>query len=314
MKKVVCIGGGTGQSALLRGLKQIEGIELSAIVAVADDGGSTGRLRNQLHLPAMGDIRSVMVAMAEREDLMTSIMNYRFDKNSGELSGHNLGNIIISALAQGSGDFQQAVIDLSSALKVRGRIYPSTVDDVELKGHMKDGSIVCGESELRECDNIINDVFYDQEVTAYPAAVKAIYDADYIIVGIGSLFTSILPNLIITDIKKALCQCRGKVVYYCNCMSEHGETDGFSLEDHVEALERHLQKQVIDAVVFANDEIPEACLESYRREHAAPVCMREKQHDYQVFHHSLLNFHNNIIRHDAEKTRVSFEEVMRKMG
>ncbi len=314
MKKVVCIGGGTGQSALLRGLKQIEGIELSAIVAVADDGGSTGRLRNQLHLPAMGDIRSVMVAMAEREDLMTSIMNYRFDKNSGELSGHNLGNIIISALAQGSGDFQQAVIDLSSALKVRGRIYPSTVDDVELKGHMKDGSIVCGESELRECDNIINDVFYDQEVTAYPAAVKAIYDADYIIVGIGSLFTSILPNLIITDIKKALCQCRGKVVYYCNCMSEHGETDGFSLEDHVEALERHLQKQVIDAVVFADDDIPEACLEAYRREHAAPVRMRDQQHDYQVFHHSLLNFRNNVIRHDAEKTRMSFEEVMRKMG
>ncbi|MBO4219004.1 MAG: YvcK family protein [Erysipelotrichaceae bacterium] len=314
MKKVVCIGGGTGQSALLRGLKKIEDIELSAIVAVADDGGSTGRLRDQLHLPAMGDIRSVMVALAEREDLMTSIMNYRFDKNSGELSGHNLGNIIISALAQGSGDFEQAVTDLSSSLKVRGRIYPSTTEYVSLKGHMKDGSVVTGESELRECDNIINDVFYDREVSAYPPAVQAIYDADYIIVGIGSLFTSILPNLIITDIKKALCQCRGKVIYYCNCMSEHGETDGFSLEDHVEALERHLQKQVIDAVVFACDEIPEVCLQAYRKEHAAPVGIREKDHDYQIFRHSLLNFPNNVIRHDAEKTRISFEEVMREMG
>ncbi|MCR5066837.1 MAG: YvcK family protein, partial [Erysipelotrichaceae bacterium] len=136
MKKVVCIGGGTGQSALLRGLKKIEDIELTAIVAVADDGGSTGRLRNQLHLPAMGDIRNVMVALAEREDLMTSIMNYRFDKNSGELSGHNLGNIIISALAQGSGDFLQAIEDLSSALKVRGRILPSTIEDVTLKANM----------------------------------------------------------------------------------------------------------------------------------------------------------------------------------
>ncbi len=314
MKKVVCIGGGTGQSALLRGLKKIEDIELTAIVAVADDGGSTGRLRNQLHLPAMGDIRNVMVALAEREDLMTSIMNYRFDKNSGELSGHNLGNIIISALAQGSGDFLQAIEDLSSALKVRGRILPSTIEDVTLKANMKDGCVISGESELRESESVIDEVFYDGEVKAYPAAVEAIYDADYIIVGIGSLFTSIMPNLIITDIKKALGNCKGKVVYYCNCMSEHGETDGFSLEDHVEALERHLQKRVIDAVIFPSDEIPEVCLQSYAREQAAPVYIRDVNHEYQVYRQSLLNFHNNIIRHDDEKTRRSFMEVMRQMG
>ncbi|MBQ6654384.1 MAG: YvcK family protein [Erysipelotrichaceae bacterium] len=314
MKKVVCIGGGTGQSALLRGLKKIEDIELTAIVAVADDGGSTGRLRNQLHLPAMGDIRSVMVALAEREDLMTSIMNYRFDRNSGELSGHNLGNIIISALAQGSGDFLQAIEDLSSALKVRGRILPSTIEDVTLKANMKDGCVISGESELRESESIIDEVFYDGEVKAYPAAVEAIYDADYIIVGIGSLFTSILPNLIISDIKTALGSCKGKVIYYCNCMSEHGETDGFSMEDHVEALERHLQKRVLDAVVFPNDGIPEVCLQSYAREHAAPVFIRDEEHEYQVYRHSLLNFRNNVIRHDDEKTRRSFEEVMRKMG
>jgi uncharacterized cofD-like protein len=314
MKKVVCIGGGTGQSALLRGLKQIDGIELSAIVAVADDGGSTGRLRDQLHLPAMGDIRSVMVALAEREDLMTSIMNYRFDVNSGELSGHSLGNIIISALTKNSGDFLQAITDLSSALKVRGRIYPSTIENVTLKAVMKDGSIISGESELRECESVIDHVFYDGDVHAYKHVVDAIYEADYIIVGIGSLFTSILPNLIIGDIKQALGNCHGKVIYYCNCMTEHGETDGFSLEDHVEAIDRHLGKKVIDAVVFADDEIPQACLDAYAREQAERVYIRDEQHDYAVYQYSLLNFKNNVIRHDGDKTRNSFIDIMRKMG
>jgi len=313
MKKVVCVGGGSGQAALLKGLKQIDSIELSTIVAMADNGGSTGRLRDSLHLPAMGDIRNVMVALAEREDLMTAVMSYRFDSNSGDLSGHALGNIIISALAKESGDFLQAVTDLSGALRVKGKIYPSTLENVQLKARMKDGSIITGETELRDTNSEIEEVFYDGTVTTYPSVIQAIYDADYIIIGIGSLYTSILPNLIIDDIKVALANCKGKIIYYCNSMTEKGETSNYSCEDHVDAIERHIGKKVIDAIVVASDNIPEKCLKNYALEEALQVKLKEKKHDYKVFTYSLLNFKYDVIRHDPNKTRDSFIDIMRKI-
>ncbi len=313
VKKVVCIGGGSGQSALLRGLKQIENIELSTIVAVADNGGSTGRLRDELHLPAMGDLRNVMCALADQEDLMTKIMNYRFDSNSGELSGHNLGNIIISALAQSNNDFMQAIEDVSGILKIAGNVYPSTLEDVTLSARMEDGSVISGECECRDADSKIAEVFYDTPVRSYPKVIKAIYDADYIIIGIGSLYTSILPNLIIDDVKKALINCEGKVIYCCNCMTEAGETDGYSLEDHVEAIEKHVGKSVIDAVVYSDDDIPEECLQAYALEKAVPVKIAQGQHNYRVLEYSLLSFPNNVIRHDSDKVRDCFKDVMEKI-
>ena len=204
MKKVVCIGGGTGQSALLRGLKQIDDIELSTIVAVADDGGSTGRLREDFNMPAMGDVRNVMVSLAEREDLMTKIMTYRFGESDGELAGHNLGNIIISGLTKDCNNFLQAITSLSEVVKVKGTIYPCTTESVTLSAHMEDGSIIDGETQIRESKIGIKDVFYKNYVQTYPNVIKAINNADYIIIGIGSLYTSILPNLIISDIRDAL--------------------------------------------------------------------------------------------------------------
>jgi len=313
MKKVVCIGGGSGQAALLKGLKQIENIELSTIVAMADDGGSTGRLRNDLNLPAMGDVRNVMVALADSEDLMTKIMTYRFDKNAGDLSGHNLGNIIISALTMSSNDFYSSIEALGSILKVKGTIYPSTIENVTLCAHMKDGSVVEGESEIRECDKVINDVFYRENVKTYKKVVDAILQADYIIVGIGSLFTSIMPNLIIDGIREALCNCKGKVIYYCNSMTEAGETDNYSLEDHVRAIESHVGFRVIDAVVCSNDEIPESILQNYYGENAREVLKESVTHSYKVFTHSLLTFKNHLVRHDPDKVRDSFIKIMEEM-
>ncbi|MGI6607962.1 MAG: gluconeogenesis factor YvcK family protein [Erysipelotrichaceae bacterium] len=313
MKKVLCIGGGTGQSALLKGLKQIDEIELSTVVATADDGGSTGQLRNFFNLPAMGDVRNVMVALADSEDLMTKIMNHRFDSKSGQLSGHSLGNIIISALAIDENDFYRAVVELCKILKVKGRVYPSTIQSVTLKAHMMDGSIVSGETQIRESNKQVRDVFYDETVNTYPQLLKAINEADYIIVGIGSLFTSILPNLIINDIRRALCNCKGKIIYYCNIMTEKGETDNYSVEQHVEAIHNHLGAEVVDAVVISSDVFPEAVLESYSLEEAEIVKLENRKHNYKVYRHSLLNFENNLVRHDPVKVRNSFLEIMRDM-
>lgn len=313
MKKIVCIGGGSGQAALLKGLKQIPNIELSTIVAMADDGGSTGRLRNDFNIPAMGDVRNVMVALADSEDLMTQLMNYRFAKNAGDLSGHNLGNIIISALTMRSNDFYSSIEALSSILKVKGNIYPSTIENVTLCAHMQDGSVVEGESEIRECDQVIHDVFYKHHVKTYKKVTDAILNADYIIVGIGSLFTSIMPNLIIEGIKEALCECKGKVIYYCNSMTETGETDNYSLEDHVRAIESHVGFRVIDAVVCSNDEIPQEILHNYYLENAREVLKEGIQHDYRVFTHSLLTFQNQLVRHDPNKVKESFMKVMEEI-
>ncbi|MDI9540346.1 MAG: YvcK family protein [Bacillota bacterium] len=311
MKKVLCIGGGTGQSALLKGLKQVDDIELSTVVATADDGGSTGQLRHFFNLPAMGDVRNVMVALADSEDLMTKIMNYRFDSHSGQLSGHNLGNIIISALAIDGNDFYRAVVELCKILKVKGRIYPSTIQSVTLKAHMMDGSIVSGETQIRESQKQVRDVFYDEQVNTYPQLLKAIEQADYIIVGIGSLFTSILPNIIIDDIRKALCNCKGKIIYYCNIMTEKGETDNYSVEQHVEAINSHIGEEIVDAVVISSDVFPEAVIESYALEEAEIVKLEREYHKYKVYRHSLLNFDKNLVRHDPIKVRDSFLEIMK---
>lgn len=313
MKKVLCIGGGTGQSALLKGLKQINDIELSTVVATADDGGSTGQLRNFFNLPAMGDVRNVMVALADSEDLMTKMMNYRFDSHAGQLAGHNLGNIIISALAIDGNDFYRAVVELCKILKVKGRVYPSTIQSVTLKAHMMDGSTVSGETQIRESNRQVKRVFYDEQVNTYPQLLKAIEEADYIIVGIGSLFTSILPNLIIDDIRKALCKCKGKVIYYCNIMTEKGETDNYTVEQHVQAIHNHIGAEIVDAVVLSSDVFPEEVIKSYSLEEAEIVKLADQQHKYKVYYHSLLNFEKNLVRHDPIKVRDSFLEIMRDM-
>ena len=310
MKKVVVIGGGTGQSALLRGLKQVPDIELTTIVTVADDGGSTGRLRNDLHLPAMGDLRNVMLALSEKEDIMSAMMNYRFDKNAGELAGHNLGNIMISALARKSGDFMQAIDDLSEVLKVKGDVMPSTVKYVTLHAMMTDGTEVIGEHYITEAHKKIDRVFYPEYVPAYNKALTAIREADYIIIGIGSVFTSILPNIVIQDIKEELLKARAHTVYYCNSMTEMGETDGYSLQDHVKALDRHIGQPIIDLVVYASDEIPEEILARYRKEQATVVRPSDEQVSYRILGVPLLDFSSGMVRHDADKVRDSFMKVM----
>lgn len=313
-KKVVVIGGGHGQSAICRGIKNIENIEISAIVTVADDGGSTGRLRRKFHIPAMGDIRNVMTALAESETLMTDIMNYRFDDPEGteeDISGHNLGNLILTALTQKTGSFMEAVQEIQKVLNVKGKIIPATCQVITLLAEMEDGVVVKGEANIPDRSNRIRRVFYDQDVKAEPDALKAIREANLIIYGIGSVYTSILPNVIIPEVREALNQAKAKKVYFCNAMTQPGETDGYCLEDHVNALTEH--GAPVDAVITSTETIPDEILLKYYREGSTPVYIRDMHHDYKIIRKPLLVFDNGLIRHNSEEIGLAVEELVKEI-
>lgn len=311
-KRVVVLGGGTGQAVMLRGLKQIEDIELTAIVTVADDGGSTGRLRRSFHIPAMGDLRNVMIAMAESESLLGNLMNYRFDdtiEGSNELSGHNLGNLILTALTQTSGSFMEAITQISNVLNVKGDILPSTSQIITLYAEMEDGTIVRGESNIPKVRNRIKRVFYDTPVRATQKAIEAIQNADYILYGIGSVYTSILPNLIIDEIAHAIRASRAIKIYFCNAMTQPGETAGYGMEEHVQAI-MAFDDHPVDVVVYADDIIPPEVLDRYEDTDAQPVVMRETEHPYIVVSTKLLRFDGGLVRHDSEKIKSVMEYLM----
>ncbi len=309
MKKVAVIGGGTGSSVILQGFKEIDDIELSAIVTVADDGGSTGRLRKHYQIPAMGDIRNVMVSLAENESLLGPLMDYRFEGDS-EIGGHNLGNLMLTALTQTTGSFMEAIEKMSNVLKVRGKILPSTTQIVTLMAMMEDGTIVRGESNIPEMNHRINHVFYQQKVTASMQAIKAITEADYIVYGIGSLYTSILPNIIIPELKKAIIESEAKKIYFCNAMSQPGETTNYSLEEHVCAINEHAQANIVDVVVTYSDILHTKTLNRYLERNSVPIKIKESSHDYQIIESQLLTFNKGYIRHDSNRLKEVFLEIL----
>ncbi len=311
MKKVAIIGGGTGSAVILQGFKEIENIDISAIVTVADDGGSTGRLRQQFQIPAMGDIRNVMVSLAENESLLGPLMDYRFE-GVQDIGGHNLGNLMLTALTQTTGNFMEAIEKLSKVLKVKGKVLPSTTQIVTLMAMMEDGTIVRGESNIPEFNNRILHVFYQERVTASIQAVKAIEEADYIVYGIGSLYTSILPNIIIPEIKNAIVNSQAEKIYFCNAMSQPGETDHYSLEDHVQAINEHASANIVDTVVVFNDILHKKTLDRYLEKQSKPIKITEKEHEYEIIERELLTFNAGFIHHDSTKLKNVFIEILEK--
>ena len=259
--KVVAIGGGTGLSTLLRGLKT-HTPHLTAIVTVADDGGSSGRLRRELGVLPPGDFRNCIAALADDEALITQLFQYRFGQGDG-LNGHSFGNLFISALAAVTGSFERAILEAGRVLAVQGRILPSTVEDVTLVADLRNEAgrgaapsgltRVQGESAIPKTGQPIERVFLRPDgVRAYPEAVRAILDADLIIAGPGSLFTSVLPNLLVTDIRRAVAASSALRLYVCNVATQPGETDGLDLGQHVDALQRHVGRGLFP-FVLAND-------------------------------------------------------------
>ena len=245
--RIVAIGGGTGLSTLLRGLKPYTS-NLTAIVTVADDGGSSGILRRELGVLAPGDVRQCIAALAEAEPLMTQLFQYRFKE--GGLEGHSFGNLFIAAMAEVTGNFETAVRETSRVLAVRGEIMPSTLDNVTLSATMEDNARVFGESSISSSGRKIRDLNLNpRDVRAYSGAVRAILEADLVIVGPGSLYTSVLPNLLVEDIRKAISIAHARKVYVCNVATQHGETDAFSVADHLTAIHRHVGEELFDYIL-----------------------------------------------------------------
>lgn len=308
MKKIVAIGGGHGLSTILKGIKDIDDVSLSAIVTVADDGGSTGRLRKRYTIPAMGDIRNVMLALSDSNPLLHELMNYRFEgADNMDIAGHSLGNLILTAFTDLAGSFDEAIKEVSRMLDVKGKIIPSSLESVYLFARMDDDTIVKGEANIPTEQNQIKKVFYDHEVEANPEAVKAIMDADLIIYGIGSLYTSILPNTIIKEIKEALQNTKAKKVYFANAMTQSNETFNYDLKDHIDALEKH--GLMIDLIVKHNEEIPKEILDRYAKQKSIEV-VDHNNTTQKVLKKDLLDFSKGLVRHDSNKIKKVVEELL----
>lgn len=312
MKNVVLIGGGTGLSAMVKGFKNIEDVNLTAIITVADDGGSTGRIRDVYNVPAMGDIRHVLCAMAKEEEdsIFTELMNYRFVGDQ-DVGGHQLGNLIFLALINITGSFMGAIASIRKLLNVEGTIYPATLDNAVLYALMGDGTLVRGEKNIPSKQNHISKVFYQDQIHAYPEAIEAIQQADLIAYGIGSLYTSILPAVIVKDISEAIAQSLAPKVYFCNAMTQPGETEGYSLEDHVRAIEAHTYKNPVSLVVYNDAKIEQDVLDRYAKLGSTPVQMQEEDHMYQVVSKELTVVdETGRIRHDSDKLAQCLVEIL----
>ncbi|HEU4388820.1 MAG TPA: YvcK family protein [Blastocatellia bacterium] len=287
---VVSIGGGTGLATLLSGLKhhvfhhtetQISLLEpfietLTAVVTVTDDGGSSGRLREEFQMLPPGDIRNCLVALAEDERLLTRLFRYRFDSD-GDLSGHSFGNLFLTALSDVTGDFLEAIKLTSEVLAIKGRIFPSTMEDVSLVADLADGRTIEGETKIVNSRTRINRLRLSKpDCQPLPETLDAIKRADLITIGPGSLYTSLIPNLLVEGIVKAISETAGATVYVCNIMTQPGETDGFSVEDHIEALLEYSPLLRLDYVVVNSAPVSTASLDKYLADGATQVVQRTR--------------------------------------
>jgi uncharacterized cofD-like protein len=299
--RIVALGGGTGLSTLLRGLKRYSG-NISAIVTVFDDGGSSGRLRRDLGVLPPGDIRDCLVALAEAEPLMTRLFEYRFP--SGAFDGHAFGNLFIASLAGVTGDLEQAVKEVSKVLNIRGRVLPATLDDVILCAEYEDGTVVEGESQIPLARRRVRRVFLKPgDVAALPEALEAIAEADLILIGPGSLYTSVIPNLLVPGVAAAVRGAPAPRVYICNVMTQPGETDGFSAADHVHALLAAAGPGVLTHVLVNTQAPTNAALRRrYELEGAHPVLggSRLESTGLRVIGEALIS-EEELLRHDPER-------------
>lgn len=300
--RVVVIGGGSGLSVLLHGLKEFTS-NITAVVTVADDGGSSGRLRSQFDIPAPGDIRNCLVALAEAEPLMSDLFQFRF-KESGELEGHNFGNLFILAMLKVTGDFDKAIKESSKILAIRGRVVPSTLKKVTLVAHHTDGSQTSGESAISRARVPIRRLMLEpQSCAASEDALSAIADAEAIVLGPGSLYTSILPNLLVEDVADAIARTSVPKIYICNVMTQPHETDHFTAFDHVNVLAEHTRPEILSHVILNSAPIPAAVLERYAAEEAYPVANdseRIRALGYEVIEDPIISI-KDMVRHNSRR-------------
>lgn len=309
--KIVVIGGGTGLSVLLRGLKKYTS-NLTAIVTVSDDGGSSGRLRAELGVLPPGDIRNCLVALAETETIMDKVFQHRFVEESS-LKGHNLGNLLLVALAEITGDFTSAIREVSRVLAVRGRVIPATLEQVVLGAVMNDGKTIYGETSVREYQGKIEKLFLvPDDCSPLPETLAALSEADAIVIGPGSLYTSIMPNLLVKGIKEGILTSKATTFYVSNIMTELGETDGFTAADHLKVILNHLDAQIIDYIIVNSGNIGELRLHRYEKEHAIPVIVDHEeilQMGVNIIEADLVS-ENDVAWHDTDKLALAIIKLL----
>ena len=312
--RIVAIGGGHGLATLLRGLKSVSH-NIYAVVTVADDGGSSGRLRETLGILPPGDVRNCLAALSDDEDLLAQLFQYRFSDSDGSLKGHSFGNLFISSMAEVTGSFEQAIAESGRVLAVSGRVLPASLDNVHLLADMVDpetGDIfrVEGESTITQTEGKIKQVMLDpDQPAAYPEVIQAILSADIVVVGPGSLYTSILPNLLVKDITAAIRATQGLKIFICNVATQKGETEGFTCGDHLKVIEDHIGVNIFDIIV-AND-IPPA---DFNSKVEGVKIEDELNKKYAVYKNDLID-EEHPWRHDPEKvTRVLIDLFRERTG
>lgn len=301
MKKIVILGGGTGLSTLLRGLKLLP-LDITAVVSVCDDGKSTGKLREEFNICAVGDLRQVIASLSETEPLFEKLLNYRFETTS-DLNGHAVGNLLLTALANITGNIQEGIETLGKVLNLKGKVLPITLDSPNLVGEMIDGDIVKGEHNITECQKKIKRVYYEEEVTVNPNVIKAIKEADLIILSMGSLYTSIIPDLLNKKIIKELDKSKAKIMYVCNMMTQPGETDDYTVSDHINVLNEYLGKKKIEVVVANNGDIPDNILTKYETEEQKDKVIFDEENleNIKVIKNNYVTIKDDTIRHKVDK-------------
>ncbi|MEM7769403.1 MAG: gluconeogenesis factor YvcK family protein [Cyanobacteria bacterium P01_E01_bin.6] len=297
--KIVVLGGGTGLSTLLRGLKAYSA-NITAVVTVADDGGSSGRLRREIGVLPPGDIRNCLAALADEEKLITELFQYRFEAGNG-LVGHSFGNLFLTAMGKVTGDVEQAIAAISKVLAVRGQVVPATLSDMKLWAELADGRRIEGESQITEAKGQIVHIGCEPaQPPALPRAIQAIQEADYIIIGPGSLYTSIIPNLLVPEIVEAIANQPVPRIYVCNIMTQMGETEGYTVSDHIKAIDDACGQSIFDAVLIHRKAPSAKALIRYAQEGCHPVLF-DRESVLQLGRRTVIA---NILKEDQESGRV----------
>lgn len=307
--KVVVMGGGSGISVVLRGLKYLP-LDLTAIVSVADDGGSSGILREEFNSLPPGDLRNVLIALSDVEPIIEEVFQYRFSKDSS-IGAHPLGNLLIMAMNGITGNIRESMDKLRKLFNIKAKILPATSEIVTLIGEMEDGSIIRGESQIPNSSQKIKKVYYDKVVKAPEENLKALEEADLIVFGIGSLYTSLIPNLLLQGVKESLKKSKAKKIYICNAMQQPGETDGYSASDHLKAIEEVLEENLLDGIVVDSQKIPLEVLERYRQQNGDRVKIDRENIDVKIIERDILEIdRKGMVRHHPHKLAATLYSLI----
>ena len=313
-KKIVVFGGGTGLSSLLKGLKDFP-VEITSVITVSDSGRSTGKLREEFSTPAVGDIRKVLTNLSELPEEIKSIMEYRFETYS-DLDGHPLGNLVLTAMLNKTKNLKTSIEYLSKLLDVKHKVLPLSEDYLTLMGETIDGKIIEGEDKLTKSHTQYKKIFYKETPHVEKEVLESIREADLIILSMGSLYTSILPHLLCSEVVKEINKANAKVMYLCNAMTQPGETDNFGVSDHIKILEKYLGKDTIDVVVASNTKIDNKILKKYETEEQKDPVIIDYDNlnleNLELIEADLLTTIDNTSRHNSLKlSSIIFSYLMR---